>query len=111
MNTYGHQARDYLARHRPAALAAIADPEAHFTELGEQIAAEVENLEAGLAGPAPPGETFLERVGRLNMARLMAEERVMGEVVYSSGEEDPESAAASPTTWEPLLPADPDPEE
>lgn len=115
MNTYGHRAMAYWRLHRPRDLAAITDPAAFFEELGDRVASEVEELETALAGTAPPGEGWTERVGRLNMARLMAEERVMAELGYSTWEDDedepPTDATGAyvggPPGWEPLWPPGP----
>lgn len=115
MNTYGATALRYMRRHRPMALSTIVDPETHFSALGESISAEIEDLEQALAGPAPIGEGYLERAGRLGMARAMASERVLGELVYSTSE-DPDAATdetgayiGGPPGWEPLIPPE-DPE-
>ena len=119
MNTYGHRAMLYWSRHRPRALAGMTEPETFFEDLGERIAAEVEDLEQRLGGETPPGESFQERAGRLNMARTMAEERVLAELVYSTWE-DHESEpptdqtgayVGGPPGWEPLWPAEPPDEE
>lgn len=112
MNWYGERALRHIAEHCPARLATIEDQEGYFTALGEQIRAEVRELEETLAGPAPPGEGYLEQVGRMNMARLMAEERVLAELVWVG----PEPKSDEPPTdekgasiggqpgWEPLMP-------
>lgn len=119
MNAYGRRAMDYMARHRPAALAALTDPETYFADLGETILAQVLTLSEALAGPAPAAESFEARTGRLGMARLMAEEQVLGDLVYSSWE-DPEDEPETdetgawiggPADWVPLLPPDPEDDE
>lgn len=115
MNAYGMRAMDYMARHRPEALSAIEDKETYFTDMGERILAQVLEVTETLAGPTSPGEGFMERSGRWRMARLMAEERVLGELVYSTWE-DPEDEPAideagawigGPPGWEPLIPPEP----
>lgn len=115
MNTYGATALRYMRRHRPHALSTIVDPEMHFSTLGEEISAEIDDLEQAAAGPAPAGESYLARAGRLRMARTMATEAVLGELVYSTSEE-PDAATdetgayvGGPPGWEPLAPAE-DPE-
>lgn len=115
MNTYGATALRYMRRHRPAALLRIVDPAAHFTALGEAISAEIEELEQAMAGPSPIGEGYLQRCGRLGMARAMAIELVLGDLVYSSTEEpdapmdETGAYAGGPPGWEPLIPPE-DPE-
>lgn len=102
MNAYGARAMEYMRQHRPAALAEIRQPEPYFTALGEEILAQVLEAEEALAAPAPPTETFMERLGRLKMARLMAEELVLAELVYSTWEDEEEPPIAE--GWEPLIP-------
>ena len=77
MNKYGAIARSHWARTDPARFQAIADPETFFANLGEQAENQVRQLAATLAGPDQPGEEYLQKVGRLNMARLQAEEVVL----------------------------------
>lgn len=43
-----------------------------YSTLGDQIAEQVESVEMGLRGPDPAGESFMERLGRFNMAHLQA---------------------------------------
>lgn len=112
MNWYGERALRHMAEHCPVRLATIEDQEGYFTALGEQIRAEVRELEETLAGPAPPGEGYLEQVGRMNMARLMAEERVFAELVWVGPEPEPDEPPTDETGafvggrpgWEPLIP-------
>ena len=115
MNMYGERARDFMRLHSPTRLSTIPDPQAFFTSLGEEIASQVEELEEALAGPAPPEEGYVERMGRLGMARLMAEERVLSELVYSMSEGQEDEPAMDETGafvggrpgWEPLIPREP----
>ncbi|HUA03821.1 MAG TPA: hypothetical protein VMB27_07965 [Solirubrobacteraceae bacterium] len=68
------------------------DRDTFFTELGERAEMAIQRLQDQLAGPDPPEESYLEKVGRLNMARLQAEERVLAELILipppSSSEQD-----------------------
>lgn len=115
MNVYGERARDFMRLHSPTRLSSIPDPEAFFTSLGEEIAAQVDDLEEALAGAAPAGEGYVERMGRLGMARLMAEERVLTELVYSTSEDQEEGPETEETgadvgtrpVWDPLIPREP----
>ena len=81
MNRYGRLAMEHWQKTDPAWYGTIADPREFFTELGEQVEAEIQELEIALAGPDKPDERYLEKVGRLRMARLAAEEQVLGEMV------------------------------
>ena len=87
MNKYGARAQEYWQSFLPAQYAAISDPETHFTELGELMAAEVTRLALALQGDDPGDEGYLEKVGRLNMARRRAEEQVIREMLPPSDEE------------------------
>lgn len=88
MNQYGAQARRYWREYLPGRYAQIEDPEAFFTDLGEEMADQVVELTDSIAGPDRPGEGYLGKVGRLNMARLSAEEQVMREMLPASDNED-----------------------
>lgn len=81
MNSYGRLAMSHWQQTDPARYAQIPDPEEFFSTLGEQVEAEIQELEIGLAGPDTPNEGYLEKAGRLQMARLAAEERVLAEMV------------------------------
>jgi hypothetical protein len=87
MNKYGVRAQEYWQTFLPAEYAAISDPETHFTELGDQMAAEITRLALALQGDDPGDEGYLEKVGRLRMARLQAEEQVIRETLPPSDEE------------------------
>ena len=91
MNKYAHMAIRHWQTFLPDRFQAIpeSDRAPFFTELGEQAAAEIEELQMQLAGPDPVGEGYLEKVGRLNAARMQAEEIVLRELILPAPE-DPE---------------------
>ena len=93
MNKYGHLAMRHRQRTDPDRYWAIPESErqAFFSQLGEQAETEIQQLQDALAGPDPAGETYLAKVGRLNMARLQAEERVLGELILIPAPETPEA--------------------
>jgi hypothetical protein len=95
-NKYAEIARQHWTRTDPARVQAIADPETFFQQLGEQVESQVQALATQLAGPDQPGEEYLQKVGRLNMARLQAEEAVMSDLVWISGPPQDEAPA---TDW------------
>jgi hypothetical protein len=97
MNRYGTQAMRHWQQTDPARYQQIPDPETFFTELGEQVESEIQTLANALAGPDPPGETYLEKVGRLNMARFNAESDILREMVLIPEPEEPEEPA--PESW------------
>ena len=78
---YGRRAMEHWRRWLPARYATIQDPEAFFSTLGLQAESQVLDLTEQLEGPDLPGEGYLEKVGRLNMARMQAEELVLREVI------------------------------
>lgn len=77
MNQYGLTAMRHWARWLPEQYAAIPDPDSYFSDLGEEAAGQIADLTLDLAGDDPPGEDYLVKVGRLNMARLQAEEIIL----------------------------------
>ncbi len=81
MHHYGMMARQHWARWLPERYAAIPDPDSFFTGLGEEAARRIADLALDLAGDDPPAEAYLAKVGRLNMARLQAEEIVLREQI------------------------------
>lgn len=92
MNPYGERAQRHWAQFRPKEYGQIpeSDRESFFTTLGDEIETEIVELAQELAGPDPKGETFKQKWGRLNMARLNAESQVLSErLVPEEAEETP----------------------
>jgi len=83
MNQLGSSARNYYRDYLPGQYASISDPQEFFTQLGQRLELDVTSLALALAGPDIPEETYLQKVGRLNMARSQAAEQVLAEQVYS----------------------------
>lgn len=83
MNEYGAMAKEHWQRWLPQRYAAIEDPEAYFAALGEEVSAEIAGLWAEMQAKAgnPPGEDFMDRVGRLNAMKKQAEEIVLHDLV------------------------------
>ncbi len=90
---YSAIATEHWTRTDPARVAAIPDPKTFFEQLGEQVESQVQELAQTLAGPDQPGEEYLEKVGRLNMARLQAEEQVLSDLVWISSPQQSEEPA------------------
>jgi len=86
MNRYATTARRHWERWLPQRFQSIPNPTEFFADLGEQVASQIEDLEAELAGEDPPGESYLAKVGRLNNARQRAEEFVLREQVLLAPE-------------------------
>ena len=94
MNQYAAMAERHWRRWLPGRVAAMDDPTSFFSTLGEEVAERIEDLTGDLAGDDPPGETYMEKVGRLNMARLRAEEMVLPETVLLPPEPGTEEAGS-----------------
>ena len=92
MNKYGHMAMRHWQKHLPDRFGAIpeSDRTRFFTDLGEQAASQISELQIQLAGPDPDGEGYLEKVGRLNAVRQQAEEIVLPELILLAPTHDPE---------------------
>ena len=97
MNRYGAQTMRYWQENLPRQYATISDPEAFFEEMGEQIAEEVDELTWQVAGPGQPGEGYLGKVGRLQMARLEAETEVLRQTLPQPEQDDEAEQAATVT--------------
>ena len=89
MNRYGVMAMRYWARWLPQQYAAISDPDSFFTDLGQDVARQIEDLTDELVSEVQHGEGYLAQVGRLFAARILAEELVLAQHLMP----DPEPAA------------------
>jgi hypothetical protein len=98
MNQYGAMALRHWRSTRAAELATIADPQRFFTQLGEQVAAEIRRRSDTLTDPATLSEDFLTNLGRLNEARLTAESEVLREMIFT----DPDTDTDTPTGAAPV---------
>lgn len=67
---------DWRAR-IPDQYLAIPDRKRFFAELAARMEAEIDTISGELVGSPPPGETYWQRVGRLNEATSRAREIVM----------------------------------
>lgn len=108
MNHYGTQAQNHWRTYLPQSYSQITDPTTFFTELGERVETQIVDLQIQLAGEDVRGEDFLGKVGRLNNAKMRAEEIVLREQVLITPEksmyydpeldrdvEEPEESAAT----------------
>lgn len=88
MNQYAQQARTFYEQNLPSLASSMTDQE--WTRLGERLNQQIGDLAAQLAGPDQPNEAHLDKVARLNTARMRATEIVMHDEVYSRvSETDP----------------------
>ena len=81
MNRYGRQAQEHWKIWRPNELSQIPNPETYFSNLGQEVQTQIEQLAAATAGADPGGEGYLAKLGRLRMARLTAEAQILHEMV------------------------------
>nr|AXV46527.1 TnpV protein [Arthrobacter sp.] len=99
MNSYGKFAQNAWKTMSPSQYELIVDPEAWFTSLGKEAENSVDDLQVQIAGHDTPGETYLEKVGRLNNAKMQAEEIVRAEMLTPQPgellEEEPEDEEPS----------------
>jgi hypothetical protein len=107
MNLYGRTALNHWRRWLPNRFRQIEDPQRYFEDLGEEIRDRVAALWPALAGDDPPAEQYLEKVGRLNMARLNAESQAMRELALldpetSELEEEAPSGQENDQAWIPI---------
>lgn len=93
MNQYGSIAKKHWQKWLPTSYRQLDDPDSFFSDLGEQIAERVEELSTVLAGDDPPGEQYLEKLGRLNMARQNAESQALQELALLP----PEAESTTPS--------------
>jgi hypothetical protein len=100
MNKYGAMAESHWRTWLPRRYATIEDPSSFFSELGVQVSDQIATLELDLLGPEVPGEDFLARVGRRNMARLQAEELTLRDLVLLPAETSAEDESDEiPPEW------------
>jgi len=88
---YTETVRRYFTEHRPLATEALGTPqetEDFFRRLGAQIEEQVQQGDDRIAGPAPVGETYLQHVGRLRIARAQAQEIALVDLLYSTPPEN-----------------------
>jgi hypothetical protein len=88
MNEYGRMALNHWQRWLPERYRQIEDPNSFFSTLGDEVATRIADLTLDLAGEDPPGETYMQKLGRLNNAAQRAREMVLPEMVLL----DPETA-------------------
>lgn len=104
MNRYGHQAMKHWMQFDPQRYAPIANPAEFFTQLGEETMQEIDTLTWALEGSDRPGESYLEKVARLNTARFTAEGEVLREMVLiaSPSQEDEGEDEGPLKSWQVL---------
>nr|AXV46586.1 hypothetical protein pA58H2_p40 [Arthrobacter sp.] len=97
MNTYGKFAQNAWKTLAPSQYESIVDPETWFTNLGVEAENSVDSLSVQIAGHDTPGETYLEKVGRLTSAKNQAEEIVRAEMLTPPPEDQEEPEEDEPS--------------
>lgn len=93
MNRYGATAKAHWEKYAPSRYQALESPEEFFTDLGEQIEAQVQTMALQLEQSEPATGEYLDRVGQLTGFRRQAEEQVLAELVYSVATEATSTSA------------------
>ncbi len=81
LNRFGRFALEAWSELAPSVLSQIPDPNKHFSELGEEAESQWADLWPQLAGPDSPGEDFFVKAGRIEAAKLQAEEMIREELL------------------------------
>jgi hypothetical protein len=74
-------AQRHWAQWLPRRYATIENRDSFFSDLGNRASDRIAELADRFAGDQPPGEGYLDRVGRLGQARRQAEEIVLHEMI------------------------------
>lgn len=109
MNRFGRIAQARWMALAPTAYAQIPDPSSHFSTLGQQAEAAWVDVVDQLTGPDLPEETYFDKVGRINNAKMRAQELIEAdwltppaEVIEADPEDDGDQLdqeSARQTVW------------
>lgn len=113
MNRYGSLALRYAQTYLPSQVAQLSDPQQHYSDLGDEVAQEVDRLtEEMLPGVGDRTLSAPERIQETRAARKQAEEQVLAEMVLLPPEPGTESRELPSQTplpgWSDPLPETPD---
>lgn len=103
MNEFGRYAENAWQLMAPDRYAALEDPNRFFSMMGQEAESRMQMVWEQLQGPDPVGETYLEKVGRLNATRMQAEEIVRADLkpeMSQEYEEESEDEGFDETTSE-----------
>ena len=81
MNRFGRFALESWQTLAPAALSQIPEPNRHFSELGEEAESQWASLWPQLLDPDMPGEDFFTKAGRVEAAKMQAEEMIRADLL------------------------------
>ena len=92
LDRYGAAAAAHMRAHRPDRYHQIENPESYFLELGDQMAAQISEVEQALLAAETPESDYTRRAGQLTSARRRAEEVVLADLVYPADPKETETA-------------------
>ena len=94
LNRFGRFALESWQTLAPAALSQIPDPNRHFSELGEEAESQWASLWPQLLDPDTPGEDSFTKAGRIEAAKMQAEEMIRADLLIPPDElQEPEEGA------------------
>lgn len=99
MNHYGALAKEHWKSYRPTRYQQLEDPERFFSDLGDQIADQVQTLSLELTSNQRAELNQLpdlQRIGRLNAIRKQAEEVVFADLIWPQDQTDSTTSNNSP---------------
>lgn len=97
MNRFGRFALEAWSTLAPTALSQIPDPQAYFSALGEQAQSEWASLWPQLVvEPDPPGEGTFTKAGRIEAAKMQAEEMIRADLLTPSEDQQDEDPGEAP---------------
>lgn len=111
MNRFGRWAETVWRTLAPTAYDEIPDPRAHFSALGVEAESQWGTLWPQLAGRDSPAEDFHMKVGRIENAKLRAEEIIRADLLTpppdvqecEPGEDEPDPLAEVCQAWRDLM--------
>ncbi len=109
LNRFGRYAMAAWQEAAPAALARITDPRMYFSELGERAESQWASLWPQMLEPDAPGEDFFSKAGRVEAAKMRAEEMIRAELLTPPVEEqdvdepEPDPLAEVRQAWRDLM--------
>ncbi len=96
MNRFGRFALEAWSALAPTALSQIPDPQTYFSALGEQAQSEWASLWPQLVEPDPPGEGTFAKAGRIETAKMQAEEMIRADLLTPSEDQQDEDPGEAP---------------
>lgn len=96
MSSFERTARQNWQGLAPSAVEQMENPDEFFRAKAQEAQEMFDAILPGIEGPDVPGESYLEKVGRLNAARLQAEATVNEQVLTPPQDEQEELEEPEP---------------